>query len=76
MDDTEQIDYAERDRRESKSLKDEYERAAAKVRGLKQARKDAGMGFWRLVWIVAFGILIAQSIGGLLLWIVAKITTP
>ncbi len=43
---------------------------------ISEARRGSGMGFWRLVWIVAFGILIAQLIGGLFLWIVSSIKTP
>lgn len=29
--------------------------------------KEIGLGFWRLVWIVAFGILISQAISGALI---------
>lgn len=33
----------------------------------RKAWSSAGLGFWRLVWIVAFGILIAQGINGAIL---------
>ena len=46
------------------------ERATAE----RSARRAAGMGFWRLVWIVSFGILIAQAVGALVLALARMLT--
>ena len=40
-----------------------------------EARRAAGLGFWRLVWVVAFGILIAQAIAGIVLAVVRALTS-
>ena len=32
-----------------------------------EARRAAGLSFWRLVWIVALGILVAQAIGAIII---------
>lgn len=37
----------------------------AKRRAEKEAFRVIGMGFWRLVWIVALGILVAQATAAL-----------
>jgi hypothetical protein len=55
--------YAERNRRSQAALDAEEKRLREIAEAQKAARIAAGMGFWRLVWVVAFGILIAQMIG-------------
>ena len=37
-------------------------------------RQTSGMGFWRLVLIVALGILLAQAASGAIVWMVGKMT--
>lgn len=34
------------------------------------------MGFWRLAWIIAFGVLLAQLIGGTTLWFINGVQDP
>lgn len=36
--------------------------ADARANAERSARRAAGMGFWRLVWVVALGILLAQLV--------------
>ena len=37
-------------------------------------RRSAGMGFWRLVFVVALGVLLAQAAGAVALWLFGKLT--
>lgn len=39
-----------------------------------EARRAAGLGFWRLVWIVAFGILLAGAIAGTVVTVIRNLT--
>lgn len=48
------------------------ERANAERSG----RRAAGMGFWRLVWVVVVGVLLAQIIGVFSLWIINGVQDP
>lgn len=41
-----------------------------------KARRAAGMGFWRLVFVVAFGVLLARGIGAAVLWAAGKLLQP
>lgn len=38
-------------------------------------RRAAGMGFWRLVGVVACGILLAQVVSGAVGWVLLRFTT-
>lgn len=38
--------------------------ASEKIRAERESLRASGLGFWRLVWIVALGILLAQAIAG------------
>jgi len=37
-------------------------------------RRVAGMGFWRLVFVVALGVLLAQGIAAAALWFIGMIS--
>jgi hypothetical protein len=61
-------------------LNSEQAAAAHALEGLRGIREErardkaaewakAGLGFWRLVWIIAVGILVAQAISGAILGI-------
>jgi len=68
-----QREYDERQKRiageESGILRLQRE-AVARAEAERGARGASGLGFWRLVWIVALGILIAQAIAGVVLAVV------
>lgn len=54
-------------------------RLSAERREERRERATAGMGFWRLVCIVALGILAAQGVAAILARLVAlfvKVTSP
>jgi hypothetical protein len=65
----------------SESLMEErYRQEQARIAEAERAARDtrgaAGMGFWRLTFIVAVGILIAQVISAVALWIIKVISPP
>lgn len=41
--------------------------AVARAKAERGSRRAAGMGFWRLVWVVALGILLAQAIAAVII---------
>lgn len=54
-------------------LRDRFAADMEKGRALIATRAAAGMGFWRLVGIVALGVLIAQAIGALAAFLIRSI---
>lgn len=53
----------------------EAERMRSEERAAERTRALAGMGFWRLVFVVTFGILIAKAASWAATWIFLKMTT-
>lgn len=51
----------------------EEERLRRADNDARASRIAAGMGFWRLVFVVAFGVLIARAIGWGALWIIGSL---
>lgn len=74
---------AEYEARQIALNRDDEARAASqfawtkKQREEREARRISGMGFFRLVWIVAFGILLAQAIAAVVVAVVRALSgTP
>lgn len=53
----------------------ESARIRAREREATEVRAASGMGFWRLVWIVALGVLLAQAIAGGTVAVLGWLTT-
>lgn len=53
-----------------------YDELRAKDRAARESRIAAGMGFWRLSFVVAVGILIANVISGAAVWFVTVAGPP
>ncbi|HEV8455333.1 MAG TPA: hypothetical protein VGQ24_10595 [Gemmatimonadales bacterium] len=48
--------------------------AVARAEAERGARGRSGLGFWRLVWVVALGILLAQGIAAVILAVARAVT--
>ena len=57
-------EYLRRERSGAEEADRRYKERVKRIAEAEETRTAAGLGFWRLVWIVALGILIAEGIAG------------
>jgi hypothetical protein len=62
------------------SLRESFEESASRRRAEEwradEARRAAGMNFWRLASVVAVGILLSQLVSGAVTWVLGYLLHP